>query len=76
MRMRSANCIRKQREDIQMSLNDVNSLTHTKWNCKYHIVFAPKYRRKVIYKTFREDVIEIIKKLCKEMKMELIEGEG
>ena len=40
------------------------------------MVFAPKYRRKVIYKTFREDVIEIIKKLCKEMKMELIEGEG
>ena len=30
-----------------MSLNDINSLSHTKWNCKYHIVFAPKYRRKV-----------------------------
>ena len=40
------------------------------------MVFAPKYRRKVIYKTIREDVIEIIKKLCKEMKVEIIEGEA
>ena len=47
--VRSANCTKKQREDIQMSLNDINSLSHTKWNCKYHIVFAPKYRRKVFY---------------------------
>ena len=37
----------KHREDIQTGLNDSNSLSHTKWNCKYHIVFAPKYRRKV-----------------------------
>ena len=36
-----------------MSLNDINSLSHTKWNCKYHIVFAPKYRRKVFYKEKR-----------------------
>ena len=33
-----------------MGLNDINSLSHTRWNCKYHIVFAPKYRRKVFYK--------------------------
>ena len=37
-------------------MNDVNSLSHTKWNCKYHIVFAPKYRRKVFYKQKREEV--------------------
>ena len=47
IRVRSANCTNKQREVIKM--NDVNSLSHTKWNCKYHIVFAPKYRRKVFY---------------------------
>ena len=46
MRVRSGNCTKKQREVIQ-GKNDVNSLTHTRWNCKYHIVFAPKYRRKV-----------------------------
>ena len=35
---------------------DINSLAHTKWNCKYHIVFAPKYRRKVAYGKLREDI--------------------
>ena len=35
---------------------DVNSLAHTKWNCKYHIVFAPKYRRKIIYNQLRQDI--------------------
>ena len=44
--------------------------------CEYHVVFAPKYRRKVIYKVVRRDIIEIIKKLCKEMKVEIIEGEA
>ena len=40
---------------------DVNSLAHTKWECKYHIVFAPKYRRQVIYKQIRADVGEILR---------------
>ena len=40
MKMRSANCINKQKEDIQMSLNDIHSLSHTKWNCKYHVVLT------------------------------------
>ena len=39
-----------------MGMNDINSLAHTKWNCKYHIVFAPKYRRKVFYQEKREAV--------------------
>ena len=57
MEVRSANCTnKKHREDIQMGLNDSNSLSHTKWNCKYHIVFAPKYRRKVFYQGKREAV--------------------
>ena len=43
---------------------DVKSLAHTKWNCKYHVVFAPKYRRKVFYNEKREDIREIIRTLC------------
>lgn len=40
------------------------SLSHTKWMCKYHIVFTPKYRRKVIYNQIRSDIGEILRKLC------------
>ena len=47
--------------------NEVKHTAHSSYRCEYHVVFAPKYRRKVIYKTLRKDVIEIIKKLCKEM---------
>ena len=47
-----------------MSVNDINSLSHTKWNCKYHIVFAPKYRRKVFYKEKRSEVGKILRQLC------------
>lgn len=47
-----------------MSLNGTNSLSHTKWNCKYHIVFAPKYRRKVFYKEKREAARKILGQLC------------
>ena len=43
---------------------DVNSLAHTKWECKYHIVFAPKYRRQVIYKQIKADVGQILGTLC------------
>lgn len=55
--------------------NDTNSLAHTKWNCKYHIVFAPKYRRKVFYNEKREDVREILRTLCKWKGVDIIEGE-
>ena len=50
------------------------SLSHTKWMCKYHIVFAPKYRRKVIYNQIRSDVGEILRKLCEYKGIEIIEG--
>ena len=43
---------------------DTNSLSHTTWNCKYHIVFAPKYRRQVIYGKIKKDIGEMIRKLC------------
>lgn len=56
--------------------NEVKHTVHSSYRCEYHSVFAPKYRRKVIYKELRRDIIEIIKKLCKEMKVEIIEGEA
>ena len=50
------------------------SLSHTKWMCKYHIVFAPKYRRKVIYNKLRKDIGVILKRLCSYKGVEIIEG--
>ena len=54
---------------------DNNSIAHTKWNCTYHIVFIPKYRKKVFYGQMRKDLVEIIRKLCEMKKVELIKGE-
>lgn len=51
-----------------------NSLSHTKWLCKYHIVFIPKYRGKIIYNQYRKSLGEIIKRLCKYKGVEIIEG--
>lgn len=51
---------------------DMNSLTHTKWECKYHIVFAPKFRRKIIYGKIRADVGNILSMLCKRKGIEII----
>jgi len=53
---------------------DNNSLAHTKWNCKYHIVFATKYRRQVIYGKIKVDVGQILRKLCEYKKVEIIEA--
>ena len=54
--------------------NKTDSLAHTKWMCKYHIVFTPKYRRKVIYNQIRKDIGEIMQELCKYKGVEIIEG--
>ena len=54
--------------------NKAYSLSHTKWMCKYHIVFTPKYRRKVIYNQIRKDIGEILRKLCEYKGVEIIEG--
>ena len=54
---------------------DNNSLAHTKWECKYHIVFAPKYRRQVIYKEIRADVGQILGTLCRRKGIEIIEAQ-
>lgn len=55
---------------------DNNSLSHTKWNCKYHIVFAPKYRRQIIYGNIKQDVGRILRQLCEYKGVELIEAEA
>ena len=52
----------------------VNGLAHTKWTCKYHIVFTPKYRRKIIYNQYRESLKEIIKTLCGYKGVEILEA--
>ena len=55
--------------------DDINSLSHSKWRCKYHIVFAPKYRRKGIYGDIRKDIGVILRKLCEQKSVEIIEAE-
>jgi Transposase and inactivated derivatives len=54
---------------------DMNSLAHTKWECKYHLVFAPKYRRQIIYGKIKADVAQILSTLCKRKGIEIIEAE-
>lgn len=54
--------------------NKTNSLSHTKWMCKYHIVFSPKYRRKIIYNQYRKSLQDIIRTLCRYKGVEIIEG--
>ena len=51
-----------------------HSLAHTKWLCKYHIVFTPKYRRKIIFTQLRESIKEILQCLCKYKGVEILEG--
>ena len=51
-----------------------NSLAHTKWMCKYHIIFTPKYRRKAIYNQYKADLRDILKQLCSYKGVEIIEG--
>ena len=54
--------------------NKHNSLSHTKWLCKYNIVFTPKYRRKMEFNQYKRDIVDIIKSLCKYKGVEIIEG--
>ncbi len=51
-----------------------HSLSHSKWLCKYHIIFTPKYRRKIIYNKYRESIRDIIKSLCCYKGIEILEG--
>ena len=56
-------------------MQDINSLSHSKWNCKYHIVFAPKYRRKVFYEEKRLEIGKILRELCKWKDVNIITAE-
>ena len=58
-----------------MSLNDINSLAHSKWNCKYHIVFAPKYRRMVFYGEKKIAVGKILRQLCEWKGVKIVTAE-
>ena len=57
-------------------MNDNHSLSHSKWNCKSHIVFAPKYRRQVIYGKIKADIGKILRTLCEQKKVNIIEAEA
>lgn len=57
-------------------MDDNHSLSHSKWNCKYHIVFAPKYRRQIIYGQIKADIGKILRQLCEQKKVNIIEAEG
>ena len=58
-----------------MTRDDIDSLAHSKRNCKYHVVFAPKYRRMVIYNQIKVDIGKILRKLCEQKGIEIIEAE-
>ena len=59
---------------VILMANKANSLQHTKWVCKYHIVFTPKYRRKIIYNQYKESIRDIIEQLCAYKGVEIIGG--
>ena len=59
-----------------MTKDTINSLSHTRWKCKYHLVFAPKFRRQVIYGKIRSDIGRILRTLCEQKKVEIHEAEA
>ena len=59
----------------EIKINDIKSLAHTSWNCKYHVVFAPKYRRKVSYESKRLEIGSILRQLCEWKGIVIIEAE-
>ena len=59
-----------------MKRDDINSLAHSKWNCKYHIVFVPKYRRMIIYKQLKVDIGKILRQLREQKGVKIIEAEA
>lgn len=62
-------------ETFDMKTNDIDSLNHTSWNCKYHIVFASKYRRKVAYGKMRVEIGKILRELCNWKQVKIMEAE-
>ena len=64
----------KSERKVKTMANQTHSLSHTKWMCKYHIVFTPKYRRKAVYNQYKESIRDILKQLCAQKGVEIIEG--
>ena len=56
--------------------NEIKSTSHSRYRCQYHIVFAPKYRRKEIYGQLKKDIGEILRTLCKQKNVEILEAEA
>ena len=54
--------------------NDIESLSHTKWRCQYHIVFAPKYRRQIIYGKYKAEIGKILRTICIRSVVEIVEA--
>ena len=61
---------------FKKSTEEIKSTAHSKYRCQYHIVFAPKYRRKEIYGQLKKDIGEILRKLCKQKSVEILEAEA
>ena len=61
---------------MTINKNEIRTTAHSTYRCQYHIVFAPKYRRKEIYRTLRKDIGQILRKLCEQKKVEIIEAEA
>ena len=57
-------------------MTDINNLAHSKWRCQYHIVFAPKYRRQEVYGKLKADIGQILRKLCEQKDVEIIEAQA
>jgi len=76
MELRSANCNNKTGGFLHMKEKDISQLQHTTWRCQYHVVFAPKYRRLVIYGQIKKDIGQILRKLCEQKGVEIIEAEA
>ena len=64
--------IRERKGDFMAK--QTNSLAHTKWMCKYHIIFTPKYRRKIVYNQYKTDLRDVLKQLCSYKGVEILEG--
>ena len=76
MKSRFADQTNRIEEIFIMKDKDISSLEHTSWRCQYHIVFAPKYRRMEIYGAIREDIGMILRKLCQQKGVEIIEAQA
>ena len=69
-------CQPHQEHKEEFVVNDIKSLSHSKWNCNYHIVFAPKYRRQEIYGKLKTEIGKILRKLCEQKGVEIIQAEA